>query len=81
MNGPRKYIRSSFQDIRVTMSSAKKKYSLFIYWVAIRHFQLQATILEIYGINCVDEGFIDGQLYWLNKWQEAISEFSEGLKN
>jgi hypothetical protein len=47
--------------------------------VAIRHFQLQATILEIYGINCVDEGFIDGQLYWLNKWQEAISEFSEGL--
>ena len=53
----------------------------FPYWVAIRHFQLQATILEIYGINCVDEGFIDGQLYWLNKWQEAISEFSEGLKN
>ncbi len=42
----------------------------FADWVAIRHFQLQATILEIYGGDCIDEGFIDGQLYWLNKWQE-----------
>ena len=46
----------------------------FPYWVAIRHFQLQATILEIYGPDCIDEGFIDGQLYWLNKWQEAIEK-------
>ena len=51
----------------------------FPYWVAIRHFQLQATILEIYGVDCVDERFIDGQLYWLNKWQEAMAVFSEGL--
>ena len=51
----------------------------FPYWVAIRHFQLQATILEIYGMDCIDEGFIDGQLYWLNKWQEAMDEFTEGL--
>jgi Ser/Thr protein kinase RdoA (MazF antagonist) len=42
----------------------------FYDWVAIRHFQLQATILEIYGIDCIDENFIDYQLYWLNKWQE-----------
>ena len=39
-------------------------------WVAIRHFQLQATILEVHGINCIDEQFIDYQLYWLNKWME-----------
>ncbi|MCR5323189.1 MAG: phosphotransferase [Lachnospiraceae bacterium] len=51
----------------------------FPYWVAIRHFQLQATILEIYGIDCIDEGFIDGQIYWLNKWQEAIEDFAEGF--
>ena len=50
----------------------------FPYWVAIRHFQLQATILEIYGVDCIDEGFIDGQLYWLNKWQGAMNEFTEG---
>ena len=43
----------------------------FPYWVAIRHFQLQATILEIYGMDSIDEGFVDGQLYWLNKWQEV----------
>ena len=42
----------------------------FYDWVAIRHFQLQATILEIHGIDCIDEKFIDYQLYWLNKWQE-----------
>ena len=51
----------------------------FPYWIAIRHFQLQATILEIYGIDCIDEGFIDGQLYWLTRWQEAMTEFTEGL--
>lgn len=49
-------------------------------WVAIRHFQLQATILEIYGVDCIDEGFIDGQLYWLNKWQEAIPRFTDELE-
>lgn len=48
----------------------------FPYWVAIRHFQLQATILEIHGVDCIDEGFIDGQLYWLNKWQEAMEKLS-----
>ena len=51
----------------------------FPYWVAIRHFQLQATILEIYGVDCIDEGFIDRQLDWLHKWQEAMAEFTEGL--
>ena len=40
-------------------------------WVAIRHFQLQATILEIHGIDCVSEKFIDAQLDWLKKWMEA----------
>ncbi len=49
----------------------------FPYWVAIRHFQLQATILEIYGIECIDEGFIDGQLWWLNKWQESMADFAD----
>ena len=48
----------------------------FPYWVAIRHFQLQATILEIYGADCIDERFIDGQLYWLNRWQMAMADFS-----
>ncbi len=37
-------------------------------WVAIRHFQLQATILELYGIDCIDEAFIDRQRAWLEQW-------------
>ncbi|MBR5369638.1 MAG: phosphotransferase [Lachnospiraceae bacterium] len=49
----------------------------FPYWVAIRHFQLQATILEIYGNDCIDEGFIDGQLWWLNKWQESMADLAD----
>ena len=40
----------------------------FFDWVAIRHFQLQATILEIHGIDCVGEAFIDRQLGWLTDW-------------
>ena len=45
-------------------------------WVAIRHFQLQATILEIYGIGCIDEGFIDAQLSWLHQWLAAAENFT-----
>lgn len=45
-------------------------------WVAIRHFQLQATILEIYGIGCIDEGFIDAQLSWLHQWLAAAEDFT-----
>lgn len=37
-------------------------------WVAIRHFQLQATIIEIYGLDCIGEQFIDEQLEWLENW-------------
>lgn len=40
----------------------------FNVWVAIRHFQLQATIVEIYGMDCINDGFIDDQLKWLNSW-------------
>jgi Ser/Thr protein kinase RdoA (MazF antagonist) len=38
--------------------------------IAIFHYQLQATIIEIYGLDCVDEEFLDKQLHWLMRWQE-----------
>ena len=44
-------------------------------WVAVRHFQLQATILEIHGADCIDDRFIDSQLSWLNRWMEAAAGF------
>lgn len=44
--------------------------SAFYDLIAIYHYQLQATIIEIYGINCVDNKFLDNQLDWLMKWRK-----------
>lgn len=41
----------------------------FYEFIALRHFQLQATIVEIYGLDCIDEEFIDKQLYWMKQWR------------
>jgi Ser/Thr protein kinase RdoA (MazF antagonist) len=38
--------------------------------IAVYHYQLQATIIEIYGLDCVDEEFLDKQLDWLMRWRE-----------
>lgn len=37
--------------------------------VALYHFALQATIIEIYGMDCVNNAFFDSQLAWLNRWE------------
>lgn len=42
--------------------------------IAIRHYQLQATIMEIHGLDCVDETFIDGQWDWLMRWKEQCMQ-------
>lgn len=39
-------------------------------WVAIRHFQLQATMAEIYGLDFMDGHYIEGQLDWLENWKK-----------
>ena len=89
------YFRLKQEDIRITKEVYRKFLSgytqyralsreellSFPDWVAIRHFQLQATILEIYGIDCIDEGFIDSQLSWLHQWQEAAEDFAGSLLN
>lgn len=41
----------------------------FYDFIALRHFQLQATIVEIYGLDCIDEQFIDKQLGWIKQWR------------
>lgn len=38
--------------------------------IAIYHYQLQATIIEIYGLDCVDDIFFDKQLDWLIRWRK-----------
>ena len=38
--------------------------------IAVYHFQLQATIMEIYGYDCVGADYFDKQYDWLIKWKE-----------
>ena len=38
--------------------------------IALYHFALQATIIETYGLDCVDHAFLDRQLDWLYRWRE-----------
>jgi Ser/Thr protein kinase RdoA (MazF antagonist) len=49
---------------------SKSEWFAFNDLVSILHYQLQATIIEIYGLDCVDEKFIDNQLNWLLKWKK-----------
>jgi Ser/Thr protein kinase RdoA (MazF antagonist) len=53
---------------------SKPEYEAFYDFIAIRHYQLQATILEIYGLDCVDEAFVDQQLDWLRQWRAHCAE-------
>jgi Ser/Thr protein kinase RdoA (MazF antagonist) len=39
-------------------------------FIGIYHFALQATMIEIYGLDCVNEQFINKQLDWLMRWRE-----------
>ena len=54
---------------------SKEEQESFTTWVAIRHFQLQATIYEIHGIQCMREAFVDAQLDWLKAWLKAAESF------
>lgn len=41
------------------------------YDLTVIELQLQAMILENYGIDCIQKGFIDAQPDWLGKWTKA----------
>lgn len=38
--------------------------------IAIQHFSTQATVMEIFGIDCIDEEVMDSQLEWLYQWHD-----------
>ena len=40
----------------------------FYYFHVIYHFQVQATIVEIYGVDCNPDDFEDKQLEWMHSW-------------
>lgn len=43
----------------------------FFSWIAVRHFQLQATIFEIHGVHLFKSEFADRQLIWLEQMLAA----------
>ncbi len=47
--------------------------NVFYDFIGIYHYQLQATIMEIYGLDCVDYKFLDNQLDWLMRWREQCA--------
>ena len=38
--------------------------------IAIQHFSTQATVMEIFGHDCLDDTELDYQLEWLYRWRE-----------
>ncbi len=55
-------------------SLSDKEMEAFYDLIAIYHFALQATIIEIFGMDCVDNEFLDRQLRWLYRWKEQCDE-------
>ena len=48
--------------------------SAFYKLIAVHHYQLQATIIELFGLDCIDEKFIDNQRTWLMNWREQCKQ-------
>ena len=40
--------------------------------IAVQHFSTQATIMEIFGLDCIGEADMDNQLDWLYKWRRQL---------
>ncbi|QVK20996.1 phosphotransferase [Mycoplasmatota bacterium] len=59
------FLKGYLKHCELTPSEIKS----FYYLIALYHFQLQATILEINGLDCINDDFIDNQLDWLLRWR------------
>lgn len=69
-----RFLQTYTQMINLT----KQEISSIYDWIALRHFQLQATIVEIYGLDCIDDLFIDQQLEWLEAWKHTVNQTKIG---
>lgn len=52
----------------------QKEINAFFDLIALYHFALQATVIDNYGIDCVDNAFLDRQLDWLYRWREQCEK-------
>lgn len=64
------FLKGYLKHCTLTDKELKAFYDL----IAVYHYQLQATIIEIYGLDCVDDKFLDKQLEWLMKWREQCEK-------
>jgi Ser/Thr protein kinase RdoA (MazF antagonist) len=48
---------------------SKNEINAFHDLIAMQHFATQATIMEIFGIDCLSDSELDGQLEWLYRWR------------
>jgi Ser/Thr protein kinase RdoA (MazF antagonist) len=46
----------------------------FYDYIALRHYDIQATIIDCRGLNCVDNDFLDNQYKWLIKWETVCDK-------
>ena len=60
-------VLSEYQKLRKVNDA---EISAFYKMMAMYHFSLQATIVELFGPDCIDEAFIDWQLDWLYCWRD-----------
>ncbi len=63
MKGYNEFNTVSDQELRAVFS-----------FIAIRHYEVQATIIENLGIDCIDQEFVDEQLEWLRSWEKLIGQ-------
>jgi len=80
-----KYSKQGYEKSRVMLrrflpayetyySISAKELNAFYDLIALSHFALQATVIELYGIDCVDHRFFDKQLDWLYRWREQCEQ-------
>ncbi len=43
--------------------------------IAVQHFATQATVMEIFGADCLSDEELDDQLTWLYRWREQCDRF------
>ena len=59
-------------DVMVMCDMTGEELAAINDWIVIRHFQLQATIVELFGMDCIDNNFVDKQLQWIKSWEEQL---------
>lgn len=52
----------------------REEIEAYYYFHLIYHYQLQATIVEIYGLHCNEEDFEDRQFDWMMRWLEKAKK-------